>query len=119
MAGLGKQFLTINNNLLPETSDFGIDYQMIENEFQTEAGTDTSIIVRAGKHIFTPSWVGATSTYKALFEGFCAAQTVTVVFDGVTYTCRARDLKEKLTKYSNRYEGSQGLWDISFTLKEI
>lgn len=117
--GLGKQFLTINNNLLPETSGFNIDYDNVENVFQTEAGHDNSILKRTGKHRFSPSWVGATSSHKTLCEGFCASPTVTVLFDGSTYTCRARNLKAKLSRYSNRWSGSQGLWDISFTLEEI
>ena len=119
MAGLGKKFLTINSNLLPETSGFNIDTQTIEKSFQTEAGTDKSILIRTGKHKFTPSWQGATSSHKTLCEGFCALASVTVSFDGGTYTCRARNLQSKLVRYSNRYEGSNGLWDISFTLEEI
>lgn len=119
MAGLGSKFLTINSTLLPETSDFSIDYEVVENEYKTEAGTDTSVLVRAGKHTFNCSWEGADDTFKGQAESFCSAATVTLVLDSVSYTCRARDLKEKLVKYSNRYDGSKGLWDISFTLKEI
>lgn len=119
MAALGRQFLTINGNLLPETSDFGIDVETVENTFRSEAGKDKGVIVRTGKHVFSPSWKGATDTYKTLFESFCAAATVTLTFDGVDYTCRARDLNEKLVSYSNRYDGSKGLWDISFTLTQV
>lgn len=119
MAGLGTKFLTIDSTLLPETSDFSIDIETVENEYKTEAGTDTSVLVRTGKHVFNCSWEGADDTFKAQAESFCAAATVTVLLDSVSYTCRARDLKEKMVKYSNRYNGSKGLWDISFTLKEI
>lgn len=119
MAGLGKQFLTINNNLLPETSGFNIDVQTVEKSFMTEDGHDQSILIRSGKHTFSPSWTGATSSHKTLCEGFCALPTVTVAFDGSTYTCRARGFKSKLVRYSNRWDGSQGLWDISFTLEEV
>ena len=119
MAGLGRQFLTIDGNALPETSSFDVEIETVEKAFKTEAGTDAGILIRTNKHKFTPKWDGATSTYKTMFETFCASPTVTVVFDGTTYTCRARNLKESLARYSNRYEGSQGLWDISFTLEEI
>lgn len=119
MAGLGTKFLTIDSTLLPETSDFSIDIETVENEYKTEAGTDTSVLVRTGKHVFNCSWEGADDTFKTQAESFCAAATVTVLLDSVSYTCRARDLKEKMVKYSNRYNGSKGLWDISFTLKEI
>lgn len=119
MAGLGTKFLTIDSTLLPETSDFSIDIETVENEYKTEAGTDTAVLVRTGKHVFNCSWEGADDTFKAQAESFCAAATVTVLLDSVSYTCRARDLKEKMVKYSNRYNGSKGLWDISFTLKEI
>lgn len=119
MAGLGRQFLTINNNVLPETSGFDIDIQTIEKSFVTEDGYDKTILIRTGKHVFSISWTGATSSHKTLCESFCSLPTVTLVFDGGTYTCRARGLKEKLVQYSNRYDGSQGLWDVSFTLEEI
>lgn len=119
MAALGKKFLTINNNLLPETSSFEINPQMVEKVFQTEAGTTRSIVIRASKKTFTAGWEGADATHKNLCETFCAASVVSLTFDGSTYTCRARNLKESLVQYSNRYPGSAGLWDISFDLEEI
>ena len=119
MAGLGRQFLTINGNALHETSGFTIDTKTVEKTFMSEDGYDKSILIRTGKHVFSPSWTGATSAHKALCETFCSLPTVTLVFDGGTYTCRARNLKTKLVRYSNRWDGSNGLWDISFTLEEI
>lgn len=119
MAALGKKFLTIDGNLLPETSSFEISPQMIEKVMQTEAGTTTSIIVRASKKTFTVGWEGANDSHRALCETFCSSGTVTLLLDGTTYTCRARNLKESLVRYSNRYTGSKGLWDISFDLEEI
>jgi hypothetical protein len=119
MAALGKKFLTINSNLLPETSSFEVNPQMVEKVFQTEAGTTRCIVIRASKKTFTVGWEAQSATHKSLCETFCASPTVSLVFDGVTYTCRARNLKESLVQYSNRYSGSAGLWDISFDLEEI
>ena len=119
MAALGKKFLTIDGNLLPETSSFSIEPQMIEKVKQTEAGTTTSIIVRSSKPKFTAAWEGADDTHKALCETFCSSATVTLMFDGGTYTVRARNLKETLVRYSNRYTGSAGLWDISFDMEVV
>ena len=119
MAALGKKFLTINSNLLPETSSFEISPQMIEKVMQTEAGTTVSIIVRASKKKFTVAWESADDALKTQCETFCSSATVTLVFDGGTYNCRARNLKESLVRYSNRYTGSAGFWDISFDLEVI
>lgn len=119
MAALGKKFLTIDSNLLPETSSFEVNPQLIEKVFQTEAGTTKGLFIRASKKTFTAGWESANDTHKNLCETFCASPTVSLTFDGATYTCRARNLKESLVQYSNRYTGSAGLWDISFDLEEI
>lgn len=119
MAALGKKFLTIDSNLLPETSSFEIDRPMVEKVMQTEAGTTASIIVRSSKAKFTAAWEGADDTLKTQCETFCSSATVTLVFDGGTYTVRARNLKESLVRYSNRYTGSAGLWDISFDMEVV
>lgn len=119
MAALGRQFITINNNLLPETSQFSIEPQMVEKVMKTEAGTTTSIMVRGSQKKFRVAWDGADDTHRALCETFCSAATVTLLFDSTSYTCRARNLKEKMVQYSNRYSGSKGLWNISFDLEEI
>ena len=119
MAGLGSQYITIDNVPLPETASFDIDVKVIEDVFQTEAGTDVAIVTRYGKHTINLAWEGATATFKNQAEAFCSQASVTVAFESSTWICRARDLKEKLVRYSNRYNGSKGLWDISFTLEEM
>lgn len=119
MAALGSTYLTINGNALHETSSFSIQPKVIENVHQTEAGTDTGTIIRSSKVKMTCAWKDAPDTFKTLAEGFCSAATVSVTFDSVTRTMRARNLKEDLVRYSNRYAGSKGLWNISFELEEI
>ena len=119
MAALGRQFLTINNTALPETSKFSIDILVKEKVFETEDGHDQGIMVRAGKHKFSVAWEGATDAHKTLCEGYCTTGTVTLLFNGSSYTCRARNLKQELVRYSNRYAGSAGLWNISFDLEEV
>lgn len=119
MAALGRQFLRINDILMPETSSFEELHEHLENVFQTEDGHDLAVRIRPMKRTFNVAWEGADQTLKYNAEYFCNARTVTVTFDNATITCRARDLKESLVRYSNRYDGSKGLWDISFTLKEI
>lgn len=119
MAALGKKFITINSNLLPECSSFSVEQQMVEKVMQTEAGTTASIVVRASKKKFSVAWESADDTQKTLCEGFCSAGNVTLLFNGTSYICRARNLKESMVQYSNRYTKSAGLWDISFDLEEI
>lgn len=119
MSALGSTYLTINGNTLHETSSFSIQPQVIENVYQTEAGTDTGVLIRSGKVKMVCGWENAPDSFRTLAEGFCAAATVSVTFDSVTRTMRARNLKEDLVRYSNRYDGSKGLWNISFELEEI
>ena len=119
MAALGSAYLTINGNALHETSSFSIEPQTVENVFQTEDGHDTAISIRAAKFRYKCGWENAPDSFRTLAEGFCADPTVTVIFDNTTRTMRARNLKEVLVRYSNRYSGSKGLWNISFDLEEI
>lgn len=119
MAGLGSTYLTINGNALHETSSFSIEPKMVENMFQTEDGHDTGVIIRAGKYKMSVGWENAPDTMKTLCEGFCTAATVTVLFGSSSYTMRARNLKCDLVRYSNRWDKSKGLWNISFDLEEL
>lgn len=119
MASLGSTYLTINSNALHETSSFVIEPRVVENMFQTEAGGDAGVLIRASKVKMTCGWENAPDSFKTLAESFCAAATVTVVFDSNTYTMRARNLKENMVRYSNRWDKSKGLWNISFTLEEV
>ena len=119
MAALGKKFITINNTLLPEPSKFDVNPEMVEKVMQTEAGTTASIIVRASKRKFSVAWEGADDTLRDQCETFCSSATVTLAYGGYTFTVRARNLKETLVRYSNRYTGSSGLWDLSFDMEVI
>lgn len=119
MSALGSQYIGINSTLLPETASFDIDREVIEKVFQSEAGTDITVVKRYGKRKYSLSWEGADDTFRAQVEGYCDSASVSVSFNGESFTARARNLKEKLVRYSNRYSGSAGLWDISFDLEEI
>ena len=119
MAALGKKFITVNNVLLPETSSFSIDVETLEKEFQTEDGHDQSILIRTGKHTFNVAWENQPGSFLDDAKSICSTPTVTVLIDSVSYTCRGRGLKADMVRYSNRYKGSKGLWNISFQLKEI
>lgn len=119
MASLGSTYLTINGNALHETSSFSIEPKVVENVFQTESGSDTGILIRGSKVKMSAAWENAPDSFRTLAEQFCSAASVTVIFDGTTRTMRARNLKESMVRYSNRYDGSKGLWNISFDLEEL
>lgn len=117
---LGSQYLTINGTALHETSSFSMEYTTIENIFQTEAGTDAGTLTRANKLKMSVGWENCPSdAFRATILSYCALPTVTVVFNSDSYTMRARNYKEELVRYSNRYSGSNGIWNISMTLEEI
>jgi len=109
--------LSINSTALPEPSSFSCNYGTVEKVMTTEDGYDKTILVRTGKGKFSLAWEGADSTFKATAEGYAALQSVTFD-DGTNHTCRCRNLKADLVRYSNRYTGSDGLWNISFDLEE-
>ena len=119
MAGLGNTYISIDGNNLPETSSFSIEPQYIEKVFQTESGNDVIISIRSSKVKMACSWERLPAATKDLCVGFCSSPSVTVTFDSSTYLMRARNIKMELIRYSNRYSGSKGLWNVSFDLEEF
>lgn len=115
-------FNTTELEFFPATWEESLE--VVENVFSTEAGTDVVDIVRTGKLTVN---VGCrqTAAWAKTFKQFSALSSFTLkIYDPLTeayaeHTVRMRDFRSALVKGTDRMSVSEGLWDISFTLKEF
>lgn len=115
---LNEGYLIIDNEQYTPSS-FSYQLQPMEDVNQSAAGTDLLNIVRLDKHSFSANWKGITSDLLDILEGLCLKPTVTLVYRGNTYLCRARGANPQLLGKSYKYDRSDGLWDISLTFTEL
>lgn len=116
---LGYRYLKINGVSIPNPIDgFKIDYDEDETVNMSEAGTELVRVRRLNKRTFSGKW-HLTSFWLKKFEEWCTSNTVTVTYQGQSYTCRMRGFSPTLAKNSEYVETSDGLWEISPTMTEI
>lgn len=117
--------LKINDTILPFTKTFQISPKTIENENQGETGKDIIQIARLDKKEVSISTT-LTGEWIPILRGFYLETEPLEVFmydieTGAykTYDMRLRDLSYRLSQHSEDLEGIEGVWDISFKLKEF
>lgn len=98
-------------------------YSTIETEMQTEAGTTKTIVVRNGILSVSASWQVSSYWYKKLMN-FAQAGSITLnTFDPIsgTYTdktVRIRDVSSSFLRFSEKINGTDGLWTFNCNIKE-
>lgn len=116
---LGYRYLKINGESIPNPVD-GFTYQFNPDETVnlSEAGTELVRVRRLDKRTFTGTW-NLTSFWLDKFAEWSCASSVSLTYQGHTYTVRMRDFKPKLAKNSEFTETSEGLWTVSPSFTEI
>lgn len=106
------------------------DSEIIENENESEAGTDLVSVVRYDKLTVSASFKCSSGWVKT-FKNFAKMPYIRVrsydIIDEAykTRNMRLRDFSNKLIKYSERINATfpsgvvNGLWEVSFKLEEI
>lgn len=116
---LGRNYISINGNQIPTpVGDLDISITDIENEKQSEAGTDLVSVTRLGKRVFSFT-LQLTSNWKARIKNFAELPACELTFDGETISGRLRASSYKLIENSNLVENTSGLWIVSLTFKEV
>lgn len=104
---------------LPYFSTWEESYSPVEITGQTEAGTDTVIIVRSSKLEVNAGGVFLADTV-AVIETFKTATQFTLTLpDGTTHTVRMRDYKKTLKAGPDKILYQAGVWAVSFKLIEF
>lgn len=98
--------------------------EVIENINETEAGTDQIAVTRYDKLSVSCSF-NCSSVWAAKFKAYSKKDFISVsIYDLIdkvykVRNMRIRDFKAKLVDNSWNTPGTNGLWEISFTLIEF
>lgn len=97
---------------------------VVENIIQTEAGTDCIEVIRYDKLNISAAF-GVTDGWASTFKQFSKQNTIQVKIYDIetkaykTRTMRMRSFKAKLKKDSELLQAVNGVWEITFELREI
>lgn len=114
--------IKFNNVTIPYMSGWEEGFEVVENVYETEAGTDDVEIVRYGKLTVSCSTTCFVDTLRALIpfstmNSFTLTRYDPLTGGNTTSTVRMRDFKYKLKEKT--WNTGDGIWDVSFTLKEF
>ena len=115
---LGKKYITINGESIPNPTSFSEDEQTIENVFQSEAGTDLSTVVRTGKKTAKVTFQ-VSSFWLAKLRTYSRTASATISINGSSMTARIRNFKASLLPNSENVSGTDGLWTVSMDFIEV
>lgn len=110
-------YLQFNNEVFPNPIKPSMSSKVIENVSQSESGGDLVCIVRSSKK--TWSFKFNLSPYrKEILKSLCAAESVTMLYQGNSYTVRLRDYSESLVEGSEWLSTTEGLFECSCKVTE-
>lgn len=114
----------INDTALFESNSWEEDSAVIENKYETEAGTDQVSVIRYDKLTVSAQY-RCHSDWLGQFKQWSKMDELTVdIYDPYagdykSRTMRMRDFKYKLVEFSERVKDTNGVWDVNFTLEEF
>lgn len=114
---LGNHYIKLNNQVIPNPTNFKIGYANYDNIKQSEAYTDIGTTNRLMKRTFSFSF-NSTSRGAELIKTYCAMTEITITVDGTAYHGRLRISGEDLQKDSEYCDRTQGLWVLTVTFTE-
>lgn len=117
---LGKGFLKINNETIPNPAEGFIPgyVEPLRNEMTAESGKRLVTAIRLDQRIFSGTW-HLSSYWLEKFESYETAPYITLEYQGETYTCTAEGCAPKLADGSQYVAGTEGLWELSMTFTEL
>ena len=97
-----NKYVKINGERVPNPIDYSESFSKVSHTFQSEAGDDLAIDVRAGK-----------------YSGSLKMQSVKLQIDEAEYTVRIESIDCDLEKNSEYSQNTQGYWTVSFGAEEL
>ncbi len=120
-----KNYLPIINNVTLYPSDkWSEDSAVVEETYQTEAGTDQASVTRYDKLTVSAQY-RCNSEWYGTFKKWSKTDQLSVsLYDPIAKgysnrTMRMRNFKADLIENTEGYKDSDGIWDISFDLEEF
>lgn len=99
-------------------------YDVVENTYQTEAGTDQVDLVRTGK-LSVSAQFNCSDKWVSIFREYSDANSIELrSYDAkergyVTRTVRMRNFKPGLRSDSRKTKRTNGLYEVTFDLEEF
>lgn len=120
-----KDYPTIINNIqLFPPDKWEETSEVVEETYQTEAGTDQASVTRYDK-LAVDAQYRVNSEWLKQFKMWAKVDSLDVsIYDatanGYTYrVMRMRDFKASPVEWSERMKDTDGIWNISFSLEEF
>lgn len=114
----------INGTVLFEASEWEEDSAVIENKYETEAGTDQVSVTRYDKLTVSAQY-RCHSDWLAVFKQWSQTDSLTVdIYDAQAKgykrrTMRIRNFKNSLIEFSEKVADTNGVWNVSFSIEEF
>ena len=113
--------IILDNEQIPFPEKQSYSYEVIENVYHTEAGTDQVSITRTEK--LTASFAfNLSSDWEQKLRVIAKRQSITAVLDEAgeikTRTVRIRNYKSEMVENSRYTPGTAGLWSVTFDMIE-
>ena len=114
---LGKDYLSINGNKIPNPTSFGISYTNVETVKTAEDGKDVGTATRLGKRTFDFAFT-STSRGRDKIKTYCLLAQSTLTYQGENITGRLRLKSEKLLSGTEYLDRTDGLYTLSVSFAE-
>lgn len=117
--------IKINNTEIPYYEDIGINYERKKETYITESGVETDIVLTASKKAVIQYSTICKEWRVATFNAFADQYSLEVKYYDpstrayVTKTMRMEDYSVKLLKGSEDLAVTNGIYEVSFTLREF
>ena len=116
--------LKINGIKIITAESWREERDVVENIYQTEAGTDQVSVTRRDKMTVSASYRCSSRWLKNFLELSKTDPLSVEMYDAEaegykTRIMRMRNFRSDLAKQSERLERTEGIWDVSFTLEEF
>lgn len=113
-----------DNETIPFPTGWDESPEVVENTYETEAGTDQVDVVRYDKMTISASFT-TTSRWAKKFREYSKRDTIEVSYWDAdvgnynTRTMRIRGYKQTRNDNSRYTQGTEGIWNVSFNLNEF
>lgn len=114
----------INGVELFESNQWDEESEVIENKYETEAGTDQVSVTRYDK-LSVSAQFRCQSEWLGQFKRWSKMDSLTVdIYDApsngyISRTMRMRNFKNTLIEFSEKVKDTNGVWDVTFDLEEF
>lgn len=113
-----NKYIAIDGERIPNPTDYSEEFGKISNTFQSEAGDDLVIDIRAGKHSASMTFQ-VSSHWRDKLKAYAEKPSISLQVDADTYESRIESISCSLEKNSERAAGTQGYWTVSFTTAQL